>query len=348
MKITFIARYFPEDMKGGGEQHIYELWKRAKKDHEVALISGWKKDPKLLPQGTFPIRMSDNKFRNYLRFYLKTRKYLKRIKPDIIFSSCPEIPLLTKSVVLVPHFGHWLHLKQLSFTEKLQRYFYINKMKKYTKVLTSSETSKKDLESVGIKVDNICYPGPSEEFKPGKKTSKKFVILCPSRISKEKGQHMLIRAIMELDPDILKNIEINIVGFVNDPQFLLYLQKASQGFPIKITTNANSMLEYYHNSDVVVFPTLMYEGFGMVAGEAAACGIPVIASDFSAIREVLSDNALYFAPGDTGQLAKHIATLYENKKLRLELGKKSRNFVLKKFNWEDRYNELNQIFQSLK
>ena len=30
MKITFIARYFPEDMKGGGEKHIYELWKRTK------------------------------------------------------------------------------------------------------------------------------------------------------------------------------------------------------------------------------------------------------------------------------------------------------------------------------
>lgn len=58
----------------------------------------------------------------------------------------------------------------------------------------------------------------------------------------------------------------------------------------------------YHVSDVFVFPSL-YEGFGLPPLEAMSCGTPVVASNRTALPEILGDAALLVDPEDPQALA---------------------------------------------
>jgi glycosyltransferase involved in cell wall biosynthesis len=61
----------------------------------------------------------------------------------------------------------------------------------------------------------------------------------------------------------------------------------------------------------VVVPS-WYEGFGLPALEALACGTPVVASDLPALREVLGDQAELVPPGDPAALAAALARVLDD------------------------------------
>lgn len=63
--------------------------------------------------------------------------------------------------------------------------------------------------------------------------------------------------------------------------------------------------------DVLVVPSLVPESFSLVAHEAQALGIPVVASRLGALPELVDDgvNGLLVAPGDTGGLARALRRL---------------------------------------
>jgi glycosyltransferase involved in cell wall biosynthesis len=55
-----------------------------------------------------------------------------------------------------------------------------------------------------------------------------------------------------------------------------------------------------------------YEGFGLPALEALACGTPVVAADLPALREVLGDQAELVPPGDATALADAVARVLDD------------------------------------
>ena len=75
--------------------------------------------------------------------------------------------------------------------------------------------------------------------------------------------------------------------------------------------------DYYRAADAFVLPTRTAEGFGLVVMEAAASGIPSIATDSGAPREIIDDGVtgLLVAPGAPDALADAVLRLYESPEL---------------------------------
>ena len=88
----------------------------------------------------------------------------------------------------------------------------------------------------------------------------------------------------------------------------------------------------YRGALAFVFPSL-YEGFGLPPLEAMACGTPVVASDRTAIPEVVGDAALLVDPYDPEMLAQALRRVVEDEVLRSEL--KTRGLIRAKlFSWD--------------
>ena len=64
--------------------------------------------------------------------------------------------------------------------------------------------------------------------------------------------------------------------------------------------------------DIVVIPSL-WEGFGLIAAEAMACGKPIAASNVSGLRDVLYNCAEFFNPMITKDIVKSILKLVNDK-----------------------------------
>jgi glycosyltransferase involved in cell wall biosynthesis len=75
------------------------------------------------------------------------------------------------------------------------------------------------------------------------------------------------------------------------------------------------LLQLYNACDVFVFPSF-YEGFGLPALEAMACGRAVACSETSALPEVVDGAAILFDPYSVDEIARAIADLLLNPELK--------------------------------
>jgi glycosyltransferase involved in cell wall biosynthesis len=105
---------------------------------------------------------------------------------------------------------------------------------------------------------------------------------------------------------------------------------------------------YYRASDLHVFPsTDRTEAFGLVALEAAATGIPTIASDLPGVREVVrhDETGLLVAPGDAHELAGALRRLLTDPETRVRLGAAARGRVERDFAWDSLMDRLEDVYQ---
>ncbi|MFC1734805.1 glycosyltransferase [Candidatus Hydrogenedentota bacterium] len=96
------------------------------------------------------------------------------------------------------------------------------------------------------------------------------------------------------------------------------------------------MPEIYRKGDIFVVAPLWQEPFGLIAVEAMASGLPVIATRVGGLQTIVEDGVTGFLvePGDSLALSEKIKLLLDNPKLRQEMGAKGRERAEKVFDWD--------------
>jgi D-inositol-3-phosphate glycosyltransferase len=176
------------------------------------------------------------------------------------------------------------------------------------------------------------------------------IVLFVGRIEPLKGIDLLLRAVAHLDG----RFRVLVIG--GDGKDLarkseLAVLAAELTIADKVTfldaVPHDDLPLYYNAADICVVPSY-YESFGLVAVEAMACGVPVIASRVGGLKETVQD-------GQTGYLvpwlcpepfAERLDLLLSNEPLRLSLGREARA-AAERYHWsevaarvEDVYHEL--------
>ena len=120
--------------------------------------------------------------------------------------------------------------------------------------------------------------------------------------------------------------------------------------------NVNDLVGLYNAADVFV-STSWGEGFGLTLGEAAACGLPIVAQNVSSIPEVVGPGGILLEPErltaapsgqdqwlpDVAAFTSAIDRLLQSKGARRSLGEAGRQHVVNSFSWDEaakRFHEL--------
>ena len=102
----------------------------------------------------------------------------------------------------------------------------------------------------------------------------------------------------------------------------------------------------YSGAVAFVFPSL-YEGFGLPALEAMACGTPVITSNTTSLPEVVGNAALLVDPTDADHLCEALLTMLTDHSLRLELKRKGLNRA-NEFSWKRCADQTAKVYEYAK
>lgn len=130
-----------------------------------------------------------------------------------------------------------------------------------------------------------------------------LVILLPGRLTRWKGQRVLIEALKRIQ---LANIRAVLAGDAQGRDaYEAELREAAKGTNAIIAGHVRDMAAAYLAADIVVSASTDPEAFGRVAAEAGAMGRAVIATDHGGARETIiaGQTGLLTPPGDATALA---------------------------------------------
>jgi D-inositol-3-phosphate glycosyltransferase len=96
----------------------------------------------------------------------------------------------------------------------------------------------------------------------------------------------------------------------------------------------DSLPYYYSAAEVVIMPS-HYESFGMVALEAMACGVPVVASQVGGLAFLVQDGVtgFHFPDGDAEALCERLTALVLRPELRSKVGEQAAVYA-RDYSWE--------------
>lgn len=174
---------------------------------------------------------------------------------------------------------------------------------------------------------------------------KQFILFAAGRIEPTKGCHTLLEAFKKLDADI----PLLIVGDLNQIPSYGEKLRAQADSRIKFIPLIQSQEKLYgilQQARFFVFPSTV-EAMSMILLEAAAFGVPTIASCIPENENVLGKHALYFQPENKDELADRLQWALDHPDEMKRLGLRAQAWAGSSLSWETIAKQYEELYQKL-
>jgi len=366
IKVVFIARHFPPGI-GGAEKLNYDLAQKLKEKTDLVLIAN--KGNKLSP----------------LFILSSFFRALRVKKPDLFFLTDAVVSPL---ILLIKIFKRKpviikVHGLDITFDNKVYQLIIPRLVNWADKVICISKATKKECIKRGIKeskceVINVgINPPPLDKFNKGKLKKdmerkikinlfNKKIIISVGTLVKRKGVYWFIQEVITRLVQRRKDFIYLIIGdiiYKGKRDELDYKKEIIKLIQSKNLTEKvfllgrvdNRILEnLYKITDIFVMPNIPVhgdmEGFGIVNLEAASYGLPVVASNLEGITEAVQDdkNGFLVEPQNANKFIKIINNLLDDEQLRIDFGRRAKDFTLSHYSWGKIIEEYLNLFNFFK
>ncbi len=292
-------------------------------------------------------------------FGLRAKRYIKRHLPhyDVVHdnqSLSYGIRSIQKWIPTVATIHHPITIDRRlairsapSFFKKLQQmrwYSFIGMQKRvsraFSHIVTVSNRAKDDISK--------DFSIPTERFRvipngidtarfrpiPGMKREKDRIVVTNSADTPLKGLPYLLEAVARLKQK--RNIRMMVIGTPNrNGTVSSIIRELGLGAFVTFTgrISTSELVKQYAKATAVVVPSV-YEGFGFPAGEAMACGTPVICTAAGALPELVGDAGMIVPPASSDALCRALEVLFDNPAYADQIGRAGLQRVQKRYTWK--------------
>lgn len=217
---------------------------------------------------------------------------------------------------------------------------------KVNRYVVSTKFYQRKFAEAGIPRERIAFKPHFIETDPGVRDRPGNYALFIGRLSPEKGVSTLLKAW-----ERLKHVPLRIRGEGPLAEAVRAAANA-EGSPVTIVPRMASedLFQLIKGARFLVWPSEgFYETFGLVAIEAFACGVPVIASRSGAMEEIVRDGVtgVHFRPADPADLAEKVDWAWSHPCELERMGKMARVEFEKKYTSGRNFGMLMQIYQQV-
>ncbi|MCB0734981.1 MAG: glycosyltransferase family 4 protein [Bacteroidetes bacterium] len=328
MRIGFDAKRYVHNQKGLGNysRSLVHSLSTHFPDHDFVLFN--RDLPSEIPSTQSNISFKTAKGKKLFWRQVGITASIEAANLDVYHGLSAELPMLrprqTKLVVTVHDL---IFLKYPSYYSFWDRLIYLYKLRNALRmanvVICTSEVTRQDIQAmlpvhsnklvvIGQPCDEAFYHRSNREnldqFRKQYNLPNAF-LLCVSSFEKRKNHLRLIKAWQDLS--IIDKLPLVLVGKPGDALNAVRQVVEQSGNDIQLITDASPehLKLFYEASTAVVLPS-EYEGFGIPALEAMACGKPVLTGTNTSMEEVTGSSKYFFNPLDESSISASLEALH--------------------------------------
>ena len=302
---------------------------------------------------------------------LELNKVINKIKPDLIHSVtikpnlyCSLLSSINNIALIstFPGLGtlrvstkkrHWMLSKIIFNSIKLftnkTKYLALFENQEDMDFFTSHNYSRSSnsirVFGAGVDTDKFMY-------KESRNNEDNFHVLFASRLLKNKGLELLVRACEELNSSGIK-VTLSVAGIMDkDSPFSFSCEELDELLNSDIVNwlgQRDDIAKLIEDSDIVALPTSYGEGIPRILIESCAIGRPIVTTDLGGCKDICVDgfNGFIVAVGDNGSLLSALKKLALEPKLKEKMGTNGRQLVTKRFSNEHIFSQQDILYKKM-